>query len=155
MDSNGIIVTIAGNGAAGFTNDGVSAVSTSLNQPLSIAYMNGEVYIADTENHRIRKIFINGTITTIAGKGESGRCGDGPAIEVCVNRPVSVVVNNDGEVFISDQDNHIVRKVDKDGIISTFAGIFNLVITVVMVIWPQMHNSTAHKDWRLIARENF
>ncbi len=124
VDSTGKIVTIAGNGAAGFTNDGVSAVSTSLNQPLSIAYVNGEIYIADTTNHRVRKIFANGPITNVAGNGTAGFCDDDLAINACVNRPVSVVVNNDGEVFISDQDNHVVRKVDKDGIISMFAGIF-------------------------------
>ncbi len=121
--SNGTIVTIAGNGNVGFSGDGVLATDTALNQPRSIAYWNGEVYIADTGNHRIRKILNNGTITTIAGNGTDGYCGDnGSAIEVCVNRPVSVVVNNAGEVFISDEDNHIVRKIDQNGIISTFAG---------------------------------
>ncbi len=104
---NGTIETIAGNGAAGFISDEILATSTSLNQPRSVAYQNGVVYIADTENHRIRKISTNGTIITIAGSENSGYCGDGGlAVNACVNRPVSVVVNNAGDVFISDQDNH-------------------------------------------------
>ncbi len=116
-------MTIAGNGTQGFSGDGDLATDTALNQPRSIAYRNGEVYIADTGNHRIRKIFIDGTITTVAGNGNSGYCGDnGSAINACVNRPVSVVVNNAGAVFISDEDNSIIRKIDQNGIISTFAG---------------------------------
>ncbi len=60
---------------------------------------------------------------TVAGNGTGGYCGDNNiATTVCVNRPVSVVVNRDGEVFIADEDNHIVRKIDSSGVISTVAG---------------------------------
>ncbi len=121
--SNGTIVTIAGNGAEGFTGDGGPATLARLNQPRSIAYMNGEVFIADSGNNRIRKILIDGTITTIAGSGIGGHCGDnGPAINACITHPVSIVVNNASEVFIADEQSHAVRKIDNNGIISTYAG---------------------------------
>ncbi len=122
--SYGAVMTIAGSGTPGFIGDGGPATAAGLDQPRSVAYLNGEVYIADTNNHRIRKRFTNGIITTIAGDGTVGYCGDGgPAIDACLNGPVSVVVNNAGEVFISDEHNHVVRKIDSSGIISTFAGI--------------------------------
>ncbi len=123
VDSNGTIVTIAGNGTADFTGDWVLATETALNQPQSVAYLNGEVYIADTNNNRVRKILANGTIITIAGNGIGDHCGDDDfAIEACVNHPVSVVVNRVGEVFISDESYSFVRKVDISGIISRIAG---------------------------------
>ncbi len=121
--SNGTIVAIAGNGNSGYTGDGSPAILAALSQPRSVAYLDGEVYLADTQNNRLRKIFVNGTITTIAGNGTSGHCGDGHfAIDACVNRPVSVVVNDAGEVFFSDEQNHVVRKIDVDSVISTYAG---------------------------------
>ncbi len=120
---NGTIVTIAGNGTSGFTGDGVLATETALNQPQSVAYRNGEVYIADTGNNRVRKIFVNGTILTVAGNGTDGYCGDtGPAINVCVNRPIGVVVTDAGEIFVSELSTNIVRKIGVDGIISRVTG---------------------------------
>ncbi len=123
VDTSGKIETIAGNGGTSFSGDGVPATDTALNQPVSVAFHNGEVYIADTGNHRIRKVLADGTIRTIAGTENSGYCGDGDlAINACINRPVSVLVNNVGEVFISDLSNHIVQKIGTNGRISTFAG---------------------------------
>ncbi len=74
--SDGTIATVAGSGYFGFSGDGGLATAAALSQPRSVAYKDGEVYIADTENHRVRKILNDGTITTIAGSGIGDYCGD-------------------------------------------------------------------------------
>ena len=91
LNPNGIITTIAGNGIAGFSGDGGNALDASLNFPAGLVFDRGNLYIADRNNHRIRKIDINGIITTIAGIGVPGCCNDnGPAINASLNFPKSV-----------------------------------------------------------------
>lgn len=83
----------------------------------------GSLYIADTENHRIRRVTPQGIMTTVAGNGERGFSGDGgPALAASLVTPGGVAVGPDGSVFISDSGNDRVRKVDPLGIISTLAG---------------------------------
>ena len=83
----------------------------------------GNIYISDTENQRIRKVDKDGIITTIAGSGDKGYSGDGgPATEAALNCPVGIAVDGEGNVFFADHHNNVVRKVDKDGTITTFAG---------------------------------
>ena len=83
----------------------------------------GNVFIADTQNHRIRKVDSSGVITTVAGNGTSGFSGDGgPATEASLAAPGGVAVDSAGNLFIADHDNHRIRKVDAAGIISTVAG---------------------------------
>lgn len=115
---------IAGSGTIGFSGDGGLATEARLNNPTDISFgPNGELYIVDQGNHRVRMVDNTGTIWTVAGNGVRGFGGDeGHAIEASLNRPTSVVVASDGTLFISDTDNDKIRRVSVDGIISTFAG---------------------------------
>lgn len=121
---DGTISTIAGTGTAGFKGDGGPAVSAQLNRPYALALDDaGDLYIADGNNHRVRKITADGTISTVAGKGTAGFSGDGgPATSAQLNLPVGVVVDSAGTLFVSDYNNHRVRTVSPDGEITTFAG---------------------------------
>jgi trimeric autotransporter adhesin len=120
--SNGIITTVAGNGSSGILGDGGPATEASLNFPSGVAVdPDGNLYIADTSSHRIRKVS-DGKITTIAGNGTGGFSGDnGPATSAMLREPRDVAVDTAGNVYISDSRNHRVRKVS-NGIITTVAG---------------------------------
>jgi sugar lactone lactonase YvrE len=112
--ATGIITTIAGNGTAGFGGDNNLAVNAQLNYPKGVAVdQAGNVYIADQNNHRIRKVVATtGMITTVAGNGTGGFSGDGmPATQTQLNGPTSVVVDINGNLFIADCFNNRVRKV--------------------------------------------
>ncbi|MFN0083776.1 MAG: SMP-30/gluconolactonase/LRE family protein [Blastocatellia bacterium] len=124
ITSAGIITTIAGNGEAGYSGDGRPAVRASLNQPEGIAVdARGNVFVGDFNNHAIRKISPEGTITTVAGNGKPGFNGDGgPAVKASLNITPAVAVDLSGNVYICDRDNHRIRKVDSRGIITTVAG---------------------------------
>ena len=121
---DGAITTIAGTGEAGDTGDGGVAVDARLRSPLGIAIDGeGSIYIADTYNHRIRKVTPDGVISTIAGTGESGFGGDGgPATQAALAYPTSVAVAADGAIYIADTRNHRVRKLAADGTLTTVAG---------------------------------
>jgi DNA-binding beta-propeller fold protein YncE len=83
----------------------------------------GNLYLADTGNHRIRKIDPNGIITTVAGNGSADFSGDGgPATAAALRFPTDVDVDSEGNVYIADTFNSCIRKVDTQGIITTFAG---------------------------------
>jgi DNA-binding beta-propeller fold protein YncE len=113
--STGIISTIAGTGAAGFSGDGNAATSAQLYNPYGVAVdSSGNVYIADTNTHRIRKITASsGNISTIAGTGISGNSGDGGlATAAQLYNPYGVAVDSAGSnVYIADTNNHRVRKI--------------------------------------------
>ena len=84
----------------------------------------GTIYVADTDNFRVRRIDPAGIITTFAGTGTWGFAGDGgPAAAAQVGRVADVAIAADGRLFIADSDNDCVRVVTPDGIIATFAGI--------------------------------
>jgi uncharacterized protein (TIGR03437 family) len=110
--SGGIINTIAGNGAPGFSGDGGSATSASLSGPTGVAVdSTGNVYIADISNSRIRKVS-GGIITTIAGNGRFTFSGDGgPATSAALNSPLGVAVDSVGNVYIADIRNDRIREV--------------------------------------------
>lgn len=129
VDSNGIITTVAGNGTAGYSGDGGAATQAELNWPHGIFVDSADnIYIADTDNHRIRKVDTNGIITTVAGNGvynygNPTYNGDGiPATQAGIASPTGIFVDLLGNLYIADNWNNRIRKVDTDGYISTVAG---------------------------------
>jgi len=124
VDASGIITTVAGTGVAGFSGNGGPATAARLNSPATMAVdAAGNLYIADQFNHRIRKVDAGGIITTFAGTGVAGFLGDGgPATSARLNFPNQIEFDGAGNVYISDQVNDRIRKVDAGGIITTFAG---------------------------------
>ena len=126
VDTTGTISTIAGTGEWGYSGDGGPATRAQLSEPVGVAVDgDGNVYIADIGDHRIRKIdATSGIISTIAGTGVRGDGGDGgPASEAQLIHPLGVVVDGDGNVYIADTDNNRIRRVDAfTGTISTIAG---------------------------------
>ncbi|MEU5996783.1 RICIN domain-containing protein [Streptomyces sp. NPDC047197] len=124
VTTDGKISTVAGTGKAGFSGDGGPAVAAQLQKPNGVAVDGaGSLYIADGENHRVRKITNDGTISTVAGTGTAGSSGDdGPATSAQLDKPLAVLVDSAGGLYIADHRNHRVRKVTTDGTISTVAG---------------------------------
>ncbi len=120
------ISTAAGSGKAGHVGDGGKAVEAQLNQPFHCELDGkGSLFIAEAGNHCIRKVDLRtGTISTVAGCGKKGYTGDnGPANQATMNEPYAVVVAPEGDLYIVDRLNAVIRKVDgKTGTISTVAG---------------------------------
>jgi sugar lactone lactonase YvrE len=122
---SGTISTVAGTGRCGFEGDDGPACRASLSLSFNglAADRSGNLYLADTWNHRIRKISSNGLITTVAGTGERGDGGDRiPATRCRLRYPTGVAVDRRGNFYIADYANHRVRKVAPDGLITTVAG---------------------------------
>lgn len=119
--SNGIVNTFAGTGAAGY-NDG-KAAGAKFNTPSGLAIdKDGNLYVADSLNHVIRKITIKGEVITFAGKNSpDGGYKDGPAQEALFNEPADVAMDKSGILYILDSGNQLVRVVNK-GEVSTFSG---------------------------------
>jgi uncharacterized protein (TIGR03437 family) len=124
VSASGIITTVAGNGNNDFSGDGGQATFASLGRPEGVAVdASGNLFIADTENNRIRKVSPNGVITTVAGNGNYGFSGDGgPAASASLDFPKGVVVDAFGNLFTADSLNWRVRKVSANGVITTVAG---------------------------------
>jgi hypothetical protein len=125
VSASGIISTAAGGSFAGFAGDGGSAGQAVLNAPARVAPLAGGGYlIADTGNHRIRRVDLDGTIRTVAGSSSTpGFGGDGgPAGKAQLNGPEGVAPLADGSIAIADSTNERVRLVGADGAIRTLAG---------------------------------
>ncbi|WP_353063741.1 Ig-like domain repeat protein [Tunturibacter psychrotolerans] len=123
--STGIISPFAGNHAATYAGDGGPATSASLNGPWGVTVgPDGQIYIADQNNHSVRKVALDGTISTIAGNGTSGFSGDGgPASGAVLDSPAGAVIDAAGNIYISDAGNNRVRKVNAvTGEIDTVVG---------------------------------
>lgn len=121
--ADGAITTLAGTGVSGYSGDGGPAVKAELNQPSGIAVdSSGAVFIADSNNHRIRKVATDGTITTIAGTGCCYSGDGGPATSAQLNSPHGLFMDASSNLFIADSGNNRIRKVDPKGTITTFAG---------------------------------
>lgn len=120
----GIVTTVVGTGARGFSGDGGPATAATIAAPRGIsARANGELLIPDSGNARIRRVLPDGTISTVAGTGEPGYSGDGgPATSAQLNRPFSVAPLPGGGYLIADLDNNRIRRVDAGGTITTVAG---------------------------------
>jgi sugar lactone lactonase YvrE len=126
--ATGIISTVAGNGTAGFAGDNAAATAAMLFQPQSVTVdAGGNLYIADADNQRIRRVdAVTGIITTVAGNGTAGYGGDGLAAtspKVELNFPHAVAFDSQGNWYIADSQNNRIREVSAStGIITTVAG---------------------------------
>ena len=122
----GIITTLAGTGERGYAGDEGPASAALLNEPFMCAFdAAGNLYIAEAMNHCIRRVEREtGVIVTIAGTGEQGYSGDGgPAVEATFNQPYSLQVDGNGDVYVVDRLNYVIRRIDAaTGVISTVAG---------------------------------
>ncbi len=124
VDASGIVATVAGTGEFGYSGDGGPAVAAQLIRPADVSVDGkGNIYIADTRNHVVRRVDASGIITTVAGTGEYGYSGDGgPGVEAQLDTPRGVEVDSAGNVYISDRQNHRIRRVDASGTITTVVG---------------------------------
>ncbi|MEJ7615708.1 MAG: hypothetical protein WKF30_01740 [Pyrinomonadaceae bacterium] len=124
LDRRHQVTVIAGTGEAGFSGDQGPAVKAQLFAPHDLALdAEGHVLIADTYNHRVRRIDSQGVITTVAGNGQAKYAGDnGSALAASLNLPQSIALDRDGNMLIADTYNYAVRRVDRQGTMTTFAG---------------------------------
>lgn len=124
VSTTGTITRIAGTGVQGYGGDGGNAVDALLNLPTGLAVdAAGNIYVADTQNHRIRKITTDGKIATVAGTGQPNMTGDGKvATDAALNFPEAVALDSAGSLYISDTLNQRIRKVSSAGIITTYVG---------------------------------
>lgn len=115
------INTIAGTGTVGFSGDGAAATTANLGTPSGIAVdSQGNLYLADSGNLRVRKFTVGGNINTVAGNGKVSYSGDGgPATAAQMNGPLGVGIDKGGNLYVSDSRNQVVRQVAKSGTISS------------------------------------
>lgn len=123
--ASGIITTVAGTGVPGYSGDGGPGNQAQLREP-NDCFLDGQggLLIADIQDHRIRRLdLVSGTISTFAGNGEKLRAGDGmPATEASIMGARAVCMDSKGNTYICEREGNGVRKVDVNGIMSTYAG---------------------------------
>ena len=125
IDPRFVATVVAGTGSAGFSGDGGPANRARPNFPSGLAMDDrGNLYISDTNNNRIRMVNRDGIITTVVGKGEAGDSGDGgPAIDALLHAPAGLAFDAQGSLYIADQLNDRVRRLDASGVITTIVGV--------------------------------
>ncbi len=104
---NGVVTTLAGSGSAGYA-DGQGREAMFNNPTGAVTAADGTVFVADRNNHRIRHIGVDGTVTTLTGTGEAGFA-DGPIAQAKFNRPLDVTISRDGNLLLSEENNHRIR----------------------------------------------
>jgi len=121
---SGDITTVAGSATSGSGGDGLQATSAQLSNPTAVALDGaGNLYIADRNNHRVRRVDAAGVITTVAGTGTLGELGDGGlATAARLQFPSGVAADAAGNVYVADTDNHRLRRIDPGGVITTVGG---------------------------------
>src|SRR5215813_2147688 len=124
VDTNGVITTFAGKFGGTFGGDGGPATEAGLFDVSGVAVdEKGNVYIADMDNYRVRKVNTNGIISTVAGNGNFGYTGDNvAATQTALASPTAVAVDVTGNIYIADLFNSRIRRVNAQGVITTFAG---------------------------------
>ena len=124
VDTDGIITTVAGDGTPGYSGDEGPATDAQLRYPWGVAVdEDGSIYIADYNNHRVRKVSPDGIIITIAGNGTKGYLGEGgPAAQAELYYPSGVALGPDGSIYIAEWDGGRVLRITPDGIINRIAG---------------------------------
>ena len=123
---SGLIFTVAGYGGAGYTGDGGTALMANLNSPGFLTTdRKGNLYINDRNNFRIRKVDTNGIINTFAGNGTTGYAGDGGLATAAVfNNIGGLCTDSSGNIYVADQGNNLIRRIDTSGIVTRTAGVF-------------------------------
>jgi sugar lactone lactonase YvrE len=122
IDRTGVITTVAGNGRHGYSGDGGPATKARLSDPYGLALdAKGNLYVAEPDEGVVRRIDTRGVITTVAGTGQLGFSGDkGPANRAKLNAPFGLVMDAAGNLYIADNGNGRIRRVDRKGVITTF-----------------------------------
>jgi len=124
INRQGIISTLAGDGISGYNGDGGPAKMARFNEPRGLDLdAGGNLYVADSKNHVIRKIDDQGLISTVAGNATAGYSGDGgAATRAQLNLPVDIIVAKSHHLYLVESANHVIRKIDAQGIITTVVG---------------------------------
>jgi len=123
VDTTGVITTVAGTGSSGYAGDGGAATDALVSPYGLVVDSAGNLYATDIYNHVVRKVTPSGTITTVAGNGQSGYAGDGgAATSASLNQPNAVAVDAAGNLYVADEENLRIRKIDTSGVMTTVAG---------------------------------
>ncbi len=116
----GVVTTLAGTGTSGTAN-GIGSMA-SFSRPFGVAVdATGALYVADSNNHLIRKITPAGVVSTLSGAGTAGSA-NGTGTMASFNSPVDVAVDANGEVYVADYNNNLIRKITPEGLVTTLAG---------------------------------
>ena len=121
VDAAGIIDTVAGTGLPGYSGDGQPGTNAELAGPSRLKFgPDGAIYFCETRNHVVRRLAVDGTISTFAGTGQRGYSGDGgPAREAQLDTPYDLHFAANGDLYIADTGNNVIRRIDTAGVIDT------------------------------------